>query len=372
MQREFQNSINFLLEHANPSIKLRVKKEILNNITLKEERELQAQITAEPIYKLIAHCQKENGWLGNGFHGPNRDAGPYENQEVGTKYLAEKAVGKDDPVLKGAMDAFVSTELTDICYRTKGKYFDEFKYAANGQNLVRCACIARAGYDDLIDIKPQIQLSLDSFRRVLEVDSILDITVPKKGRPCNSNPSGIIYVFNENEKWPCRYHLDILAHTEGWKTEENIKMLADSVSEMMKTNRPELIGKTANSWVGYSLGTLGCFPSQGLSIKQSCLLPSPISDKCKNRKEKYNLEYIEWFARCGVVPYIPQLKQAVDEIADSVDENGIFNTPVLEDALKGFGAYGGQQLEVDWKTPTKKICDITFRTLLILYYSQKM
>lgn len=44
---------------------------------------------------------------------------------------------------------------------------------------------------------------------------------------------------------------------------------------------------------------------------------------------------------------------------------------VLEDALKGFGAYGGQLLEVDWKTPTKKICDITFRALLILYYSQK-
>ena len=52
--------------------------------------------------------------------------------------------------MKDAMEAFVTTELTDLCYRTKGKYFDEFRYAVNGQNLIRCACIARAGYDDLL------------------------------------------------------------------------------------------------------------------------------------------------------------------------------------------------------------------------------
>ena len=180
MAYDFQKSIDFLLENANPSIRLRVKKEILGNIAAEEETDLIAQIKEEPIYKLIASCQKENGWLGNGFHGPNKNAGPYENQEVGTKWLAEKALGKDDPVLKRAMDAFVTTELTDLCYRTKGKYFDEFRYAANGQNLIRCACIARAGYDDIIDIRPQIQLALDSFKRVLEVDSILDITRVKK------------------------------------------------------------------------------------------------------------------------------------------------------------------------------------------------
>lgn len=149
MQHPFQNTIDFLLANANPSTKLRVKKEVLGEISAQEEAEWQAQIVQEPIYQLIAGCQKENGWLGNGFHGPNRDAGPYENQEVGTKYLAEKAVGKENPVLKGAMDVFTTTELTDLCYRTKGKYFDEFRYAANGQNLIRCACIARAGYDTI-------------------------------------------------------------------------------------------------------------------------------------------------------------------------------------------------------------------------------
>lgn len=37
---KFQNSIYFLLGYANPSIKLRVKKEILGNISPAEEAEL--------------------------------------------------------------------------------------------------------------------------------------------------------------------------------------------------------------------------------------------------------------------------------------------------------------------------------------------
>ena len=73
---------------------------MLKNITLEEEKLLQDHILNEPITQSIINCQKENGWLGNGFHGPNKNAGAYENQEVGTKYLAEKGILKDTPVLK--------------------------------------------------------------------------------------------------------------------------------------------------------------------------------------------------------------------------------------------------------------------------------
>ena len=82
-------------------------------------------MTEESIYQLLAGCQK-NGRLGNGFHGSNKDAGNYENQEVDVKYLAEKAVGKKNPVLKGAMEAFVTTKLTDLCCCTKEKTLMNF------------------------------------------------------------------------------------------------------------------------------------------------------------------------------------------------------------------------------------------------------
>ncbi|MBQ9848030.1 MAG: hypothetical protein IJO64_03110 [Clostridia bacterium] len=349
---KFQKAVDFLLQNANPSIKLRVKKEILGSITPEEEANLIAEITEEPIYKLIAACQKENGWLGNGFHGPNKDAGPYENQEVGVKYLAEKAVGRDNITLKRAMDAFVTTELTDLCYRTKGKYYDEFRYAANGQNLIRCACIARAGYGDIIDIKPQIQLALDSFKRVLEVDSILDITLIRKVSGKEKR------VFNDYEKWPCYYHLDILAHTTSWRTEDNIKMLAESVKKLMRTDRPECqVG--GDSWVGYVLGTVGCL-KEGYSLGYD-----------KEGVHYTYLDRVEWLCRLGLATYIPELQAEVDLLANAIDENGICRATVDENQLKGISTYGGQQLEVDWKSDTRKLCDITFRVLLIMFYSKK-
>lgn len=70
--------IDYLLLNANPSIQYRVKTEVLNReLSVEEKDQLQAKILQEPIIQSIIACQKENGWLGNGFHGPNKNAGPF-------------------------------------------------------------------------------------------------------------------------------------------------------------------------------------------------------------------------------------------------------------------------------------------------------
>ncbi len=84
-----QKMIDFLLSHANPSIRLRVKREILRTVTAQEEKALQEQILEEKIIRLIAEKQRENGWIGLGFHGSNKNAGQYDNQETATKYMGE-------------------------------------------------------------------------------------------------------------------------------------------------------------------------------------------------------------------------------------------------------------------------------------------
>lgn len=340
--------ISYLLEHANPSILYRIKKEIFHNINEEEEKKLQNSILSEKIIQSIIACQKENGWLGNGYHGSNKNAGQFENMETGVKYLAEKGVKKDNDVLRKAMIAFKELPYTDSCYRNSGEIGDEFKYAANGSNLFRCACIARAGYEDFIDISPQIQLALDSFHRVLEVDSILDISYVIKNKR----------VFYDFEKWPCRYHLDILAHTSTWRTEENSKMLAESLNKIMRSDRSELIGVKADSWVGHVLNTCGCFPSQGFKLVDEV-----------NGIPQYHLEYLIWFARCGVVPYSPVLQGIVQDILKSVNKDGICEVSVNDNLFKRWGPYGGMQLETDWKSKARKNCDITFRALQLCYYA---
>lgn len=342
-----QKMIDFLLNNAGPSIVLRIKKEILNDITPKEEQALQEQILNEKIIKMITQKQQANGWIGLGFHGSNKNAGQFDNQETATKYMGEKGL-QGTRVLDRAMDAFTTTQLTDPCYETNGKYYSEFEIAAFGQNMIRCACIARAHYDDRIDIKPQIEVALDSFRRVNEVDSIFDVSRPvKNGR-----------IFNEREKWPCRYHFEILAFTDSWKRDSNIAILSETFQRLMRTDREKYIDINMFCWIGYTVGPLWRF-TEGYSIAED-----------KGEMHIVNLEKIEWMVRCGLYNHIPKLKEEVEYILNHVDQNGICNIDINEKEFKGWSPYFGLQLEPDWKSKIRRACDITFRALLISHYSQ--
>lgn len=132
MKNKKQKMIDFLISNANPSIKLRVKKEVLNSLTKEETEIYQEQIIKEPIIQKIIACQKESGWIGTGFHDY------LDSQEGGTKYLGEKGL-KGTPVLNRAMEAFKIIPLDDNSYNRKGIYIDEFKYVACGPNLIRHA-----------------------------------------------------------------------------------------------------------------------------------------------------------------------------------------------------------------------------------------
>ena len=105
MKSKKQKMIDFLLKNANPSIKHRVKSEILHSLTADEATLYQEQIIQEEMIQRIIACQQENGWIGKSLHGG------LDTQEGGTKYLAEKALNKETPVLKRAMSAFASVPL---------------------------------------------------------------------------------------------------------------------------------------------------------------------------------------------------------------------------------------------------------------------
>lgn len=121
-------------------------------------------------------------------------------------------------------------------------------------------------------------------------------------------------------------------------------MVADSITKLMKTDRPELVNLFPASWVGHALGPLGGFPAQGLTVKVTCLLLSTILIPNRGKPVVYQMEYLEWFARCGVIKHIPALREVVDDIMRAVDDEGICHAPVLE--LKGWGPYCGSILTI--------------------------
>lgn len=344
-----QKMIDFLLNNAGPSIVLRVKKEILKDITEQEEKELQKQILDEKIIKLIAEKQQENGWIGLNFHGASKDAGQYDNQEVATKYMGEKGL-QNTPVLDRAMEAFATMKPAELHYEAKGKVYSEFEVPAYGSNITRCACIARAHYDDIIDITPQINIALESFRRVTEVDSIFDVSRPTKK----------FRLFNENERWPCHYHLEILAFTDSWKNDDNINMLAESFKKLMRTDRPEIINTPVACWVGHPVGP-AMYYSEGFSISND-----------SDATHFVRLDKVEWMVRCGLYNRIPKLKEEVEYILNNVDESGICKIAVDEKGFRGWSPYFGLSLEADWRTKIRRACDITFRALLILNFVEEL
>lgn len=349
-----QKMIDFLLAHGNPSIRLRVKKEILQSITLHEEKALQEQILKEKTVRFIAEKQLKNGWIGLGFHGSSKNAGQYDNQETGTKYLGEKGL-KGTTLLDRAMDAYATTELMDPCYGTRGQYWSEFETPAQGPNLIRCACIARAHYDDVIDIGPQIQLSLESFQRVTQVDSIFDVSRPvKNGR-----------LFHKNERWPCRYHLEILAFTaDRWKSEENAAMLAEAFKRLQRSDRTEIINTPVRCWVGTHAVGPGWLLNEGYSISGDGL-----NGHTKDGIRRTNLEKVEWLCRCGLYDRLPQLKEEVEFILHNISQEGICSAETYDGEFRGWSPYFGAQLETDWRAKVRRQCDITFRALLILHYA---
>ena len=52
-----------------------------------------------------------------------------------------------------------------------------------------------------------------------------------------------------------------------------------------------------------------------------------------------------------------------------LDSDGICRAEVDEEQLRGVSTYSGQQLEVDWKSETRRLCDVTFRAALCIYYA---
>lgn len=62
----------------------------------------------------------------------------------------------------------------------------------------------------------------------------------------------------------------------------------------------------------------------------------------------------------------------MDIIYDSIDKQGICRVNFCENVLKGMEPYSGGQLEENWKSKTRKLCDVTYRATVILSYAGKI
>jgi len=340
----YDNAVDALLTRACPSIQYRVRAEILGQPRESDEmRRLHHRILQDPAVQGVAGWRQPDGWLGRDFHGAN-------SIETGIRLLCEKGVDREHPVLAGALRALAdaSPEQLRRGIGKAGEYLD----AANlgGSRMIQATVLSYAGMEELPLVQGQIRLALDAFESVLGFVSAGDAFEPYRGH-C---------VLRSGTAWPGIYHLRLLAHTRSWRTCEKMNRLAECVRRL----------------VDFS-------PLPGYHVRYRSQLIAPASfamlDFNPELKELDAAGWLLWFhrmemlARLGMVGRIAALQAQTAALEQMLTAGGgLFRENFNHTYFKRWGAYTGLILEPDWRSPQRRVNDLTFRSLLIMHYGEQI
>jgi len=330
--------VDRLLEVAGPSIVYRTRTEILGEPpTSSRCRTLQEEITADPLVRDVFSRQRPDGWLGRTFHGG-------DGIEAGIRILREKGLARDHPVLARALDALeAGDDRLHLGIGKVGRIADDA--GLGGAEMIRAAVFARAGDEDRPRMKAQVEEALRGFDAILDAESIDEISLPYKGKR----------VFRDGVRWPSVYHLRLLAGTHGWRTAETVGHLARDVERLVE---------------------LSPIPEIHLKYRSQLIAPASfaMTDFGNDLADTSGYDSLLWFhrtellARLGVVPLVPALEAQVSRLGETL-EDGLFTRKVSHASFRAWGAYAGLALERDWRSPSRRIADLTFRALLILHHA---
>lgn len=348
--------IDFLMNNADPSIVLRVKKEILNSCSRLEESELINKIVQQKNVQTIINSQKADGWIGNSFHGqsPKNGAGMYDNMEVGLRYLSEKGLTHDNNYIYKAVESILTKEPFDPVYGGKPPLTPDtdYSYTASGLYLARSSILIRAGYEDLlpqnnfIDLKHDIEYSLSCFFNVLNYNDITEVIDKQRKK----------ITFKQSIKWPCIYDLRMLANSQAWRNKVNYSMISKSVEALLDFKNLNDMVYTYKK--GQFVGPCFAFIGQQMGILKLV------------ETNDISLDVLELLARCGVVKEVKQIKNKYDYLLSTINPDLSFKIDVDKKKDFTWSPYFGFALSESWKKDIDIQCDILFRILLIIHYAE--
>ncbi len=334
------HSIDQILFSACPSIQYRIRKELLRQDPHSPEMTvLQNEILQDEAVKRVINSQGSDGWLAWTFHG-------YDSMESGIRLLCEKGIEITQPVLASALLALEqNTDRLERGLRKVGKILDDLGFG--GGETIRASLFAQAGNEESNFVKKQIEQALENFRSVIPIQSLDELYSPYKDKS----------VFRNDVHWPSIYHLRLLAWTQSWRTQENCKMILESIQNLVRLSPiPDIYVKYKSQWIAPASFCMHHF--------------SPDMNKLSDAEWMQWFHRMELLSRLGVVGQTPELAQQVQFLQSSLSENqGLFIKRLNHQYFQKWGSYTGLALEPDWRSSQRRINDLTFRSLLILHYS---
>ena len=367
-------SIDFLLENAGPVIQYRLRKEILNDLSKKNEENLLEQIYQTPYFKLVESYAKPNGFIGVGIHGHSNWRGvklhetPFQDGESAAKLLAYYAIPKNHPLVTGFVSAMRDEAILkdEFSYNNSAKRSYKTRHnglrQGGGLNTILYTLQAMLGYGDDGYANHFQEISLDAFASMLQISSIEEITEEKLKKKGNYS----YHYITEDKYMPCCYHLAMLAYTQSWRTTKNIKLLANAINHINN----DLINETEGVLIKGGSDYLGAL---GALIRP--ILPFTVDtvDVVMHRRLLTEL------AMCGVGNGVDILRQSSDNVKEALQGDSVlrlnYKSAAQKKAMTGnkyksVGGYGEVFLEPDYKKKTALDCDMTFWAVQFLHYAE--
>lgn len=363
-------SIDFLLENAGPVIRYRLRKEILCNLGKTEEENLLGQVYQTPYFILLQSYVKPNGYIGSGAHslGKWRDAilheTPLQDGEAAARLLSYYAIPKTHPIVAN----FVAAMRDEDTLRKEFSYIPpEVERHRNRFRGMRSAFSlmlyiygmqAMLGYGDDECVVPIQTVALEAFGSILPLSSLDDITKTRQSKTHYNYP----YI-GEDTFFPSQYHLEILAYTETWRTQESIRTMADAI------NHYNAILHGTNP-IHVRIGSKHYVPCP-LNMHNSPIRPFR-ADTLDNITYRRLLTEI---AMLGVGDRVGIIKDSIMNIENAMGGDGILkmrfdlphNKRYSPRKIEFPTPYSDVRLEADYKRKYAVECDLTFWAVQFLH-----
>jgi len=353
-------SIDFLLENAGSVIQLRLRKEILGNLTKTEEENLLEKILQTPNYKLVESYVKPNGYIGNGMHSHSNWRGvkfhntPLQDGEAAARLLADYRIPKESPIIKNFVAAMrnedvLREEFSNFPTAVK-RYENRYNCMNTGNSLMGLMYFMQGilGYgDDYAELVRFQDDCLRCFFRVFEIKSFDEITKESSARS-NKYEFRII---DSNEYFPGAYNLEFLANTKKWRTQGIIRQMTDALNRInneLEPFTPFLIDSYGNY--------IGAFHA----------LTSPLKPFRTDDDSYFYRGVYTNIAKLGVGESVEVLAQTKVNILEAIDSDGILRLTAKNTYTK-WNKY--RTLESASKEPKyAQECDATFWAVEFLHF----
>ncbi len=297
---------------------------------------LQNKILAQSNTQKHLYAQHPDGWFGHELHG-------IDGMDCHIGGLLNLGVEVSHPAIQKAVTALLTPEIAST---HKNWFRGGAALGAEGRGgdraIVANILAMTKAPEDIPVYAEELARAFEHLSAALTYDSIDDFSIKGKNER----------YYKPHAKFPGANHIGILAATQGWRTEDNMKTAKAAVKrayDIMKDVDEYITFKKPAEFGG------------GFNYNWHALKPMAEEQNVDIMNSSYNSQFAFWLGSVAGVPdWVKQDNGTYEVLADMLDRNVIFNQ-IPEKVLKAFKQVLGK--ESNYRKKHAAECDVVYAIL---------